>query len=53
MDKPTENGAVAIEDPVEFKRISNLFPLPESVDVSGMTMEVALNGSSGASNENS
>lgn len=33
MEKPTENDAAAIEDPVEFKRISNLFPLPESVEV--------------------
>lgn len=42
IDQPVEDGVVTIRDPVEFKRTSDLFPLPKSVDVSRMTMKAAL-----------
>jgi hypothetical protein len=41
-EKPTGEDVVVIDDTVEFKRSSKLFPLPKSVDVSNMTMEAIL-----------
>ena len=38
MEQPTGDDVV-IGDTVEFKRTSNLFPLPKCVDVSKMTIE--------------
>lgn len=42
MNKETGDGVIVIDDPVEFKRTSNLFPLSKEVDVSNMTMEAVL-----------
>lgn len=42
QENPTGRDVVVIEDTVEFKRTSKLFPLPKSVDVSNMTMEAIL-----------
>jgi hypothetical protein len=51
MENPSENVVVLV-DPVEFKRTSNLFPLPKLVDISSMTMKEVLNDC-GANNDDS
>lgn len=50
MEQPTGDDVV-IGDVVEFKRRSNLFPLPKAVDVSKMAMEAILEADGGAKEE--
>lgn len=43
-EKDLGEGVILVEDPIEFKRTSNLFPLPKEVDVSKLSLDALMVG---------